>query len=479
MSSALCLAAADVRDLVEQAARRSRELKRAIIVSHVVPLEGLAPLAAFASLGGSFSRRWYWSTPGGAVELAGLGEARAIVAGGLSRFDDVRREWERLAADAVSGAAGGLALDEAAAGPHIFGGFAFRPGRGEREDGTWSGFPDACFILPELMVGRIHGRGWLTVNHSVEPDSTVEHVSRRLCALVETASQVPAGRDVLTACGPARLSIADSDPERWKESVLAVVESIKAGELEKAVLARSLRVEAGAPLDPAEVVRFFEEAYPMCYAFAFQLGERCFIGSTPELLAEKRGPKVQSMALAGSAPRGGTPAEDDRIGRALLVDPKNRGEHAVVAEAVRTALESICDEFFMPDEPELFKLPNVQHLCTPASGTLRSPFNIIEIARRLHPTPAVGGRPLARALQCIAEHEAIDRGWYAGPIGVVDKRGDGTFAVAIRSAVLSGGRADLFAGCGIVEGSDPDVELHESRLKLMPVLAGLERSVAW
>src|SRR5690606_15406068 len=133
-----------------------------------------------------------------------------------------------------------------------------------------------------------------------------------------------------------------------------------------------------------------------------------------------------------------------------LKDPKNREEHGVVADVVRTTLAPLCDQLEMSDQPKVLKLPNVQHLWTPARGRLRTDQSVVDIAGRLHPTPAVGGQPLEEALRCIAAHERIDRGWYAGPIGAVFPGGDGTFAVAIRSAILEGNSATLFAGCGIV-----------------------------
>jgi isochorismate synthase len=179
------------------------------------------------------------------------------------------------------------------------------------------------------------------------------------------------------------------------------------------------------------------------------------------------------MALAGTSARGATPAEDERLGQALLASPKERTEHAVVVRALRAALAEQCTDVTAPGTPRLFRVRNVQHLLTPLSGRLRPGRGALDLVTALHPTPAVGGAPRATALDLIRRWEGLDRGWYAGPVGWVDRHGQGEFAVAIRSALLRGPEASLYAGCGIVADSDPEAEFSESVLKLRPMLAAL------
>lgn len=181
------------------------------------------------------------------------------------------------------------------------------------------------------------------------------------------------------------------------------------------------------------------------------------------------------MALAGSAPRGSTPEEDRRLGEGLQVSAKERIEHAIVVDALRAALADIAPRVVVSSVPELLKLQNVQHLRTRLAVELTHPRTVLELVERLHPTPAVGGLPRDAALGWIAEREGLDRGWYGGPVGWVNRRGEGEFAVAIRSALLRGEEALLFAGCGIVADSDPDQEYAESWLKLQPMLSALRQ----
>ena len=182
------------------------------------------------------------------------------------------------------------------------------------------------------------------------------------------------------------------------------------------------------------------------------------------------------MALAGSAPRGGTPEADERLGEELLASPKNREEHQVVVEAVRAALAPLTVHLEVAPEPRLLKLPTIQHLFTPVRGRLAPGATLLDVVARMHPTPAVGGSPKEAALALIRRLEGWDRGWYAGPIGWLDGAGNGAFAVALRSGLLRGGQAALFAGCGIMGASQPEEEYREWQVKLRPMLAALEEA---
>ena len=182
---------------------------------------------------------------------------------------------------------------------------------------------------------------------------------------------------------------------------------------------------------------------------------------------------IQTMALAGSAPRGATEIEDEQLGMDLLKSEKNQIEHRVVVETVRAVLSTLCSRVWVANEPHLLKLKNIQHLETPITGDLLPGHSILEAIEDLHPTPAVGGYPRHVALETIRRTEQLDRGWYAGPIGWVGAGGSGEFAVALRSGLIAGGTATLFAGCGIVADSEPESEYAESCLKLQVMLRGL------
>jgi isochorismate synthase len=261
--------------------------------------------------------------------------------------------------------------------------------------------------------------------------------------------------------------------EQWKDIVRRLAREMENGELEKVVLARECRVHAAQPFDSVPVLERLRAAYPGCFVFAVARGERCFLGATPERLVRLRDGAVQAMCLAGSIARGATPADDRRLGEALLASAKDRREHDVVVRSLTAALAEVCTHVAPVEPPVLMKVPNVQHLLTTVYGHADWGRTILDVVGHVHPTPAVGGYPRDLALRVIREREAMDRGWYAGPIGWLDARGEGEFAVALRSGLLHGAGASLFAGCGIVAGSDPDAELAESALKFRPMLAAL------
>jgi isochorismate synthase len=207
--------------------------------------------------------------------------------------------------------------------------------------------------------------------------------------------------------------------------------------------------------------------------FTFSAGNATFVGASPETLVELHDRNVRALGLAGSARRGDSDEEDDEIGRALMASAKDRIEHETVVRAIRQHLEGATDELLAPNAPTLRKLPNIQHLSTDITATARSGVDVLELVRRLHPTPAVCGWPRDVAIDVIARREHFDRGWYAGPIGWIDARGEGEFVVALRSALVMGKSARLFAGNGIMGDSDPGLELEEVRLKLRPLMEAL------
>jgi len=264
-------------------------------------------------------------------------------------------------------------------------------------------------------------------------------------------------------------------PDRYRDAVSKAAELVRAGELRKVVLARTIEVDAGRELRPAQLVRRLRAVDHSCFAFAAASGSRAVLaGATPELLVSRRGSTVRSTPLAGSSPRSGDPDEDRASGRRLFESSKDREEHAAVVDAVAEILEPLCERLTFDDEPTLLSTANVWHLATRFEGTLREPVpTALELVAALHPTPAVAGSPTDRALATIRELEPFDRGCYAGPVGWIDAAGDGEWAVALRCAELQRDRATLYAGAGIVAGSDPDAELDETERKFRAFLDAL------
>jgi isochorismate synthase len=223
------------------------------------------------------------------------------------------------------------------------------------------------------------------------------------------------------------------------------------------------------------VLRRLQDSAPESTLFAVSRGPRTFLGATPERLVSLRGRELHTVAMAGSTRRAPDATTDDTLAADLMESDKEREEHAVVVAMLREALGPVVERLEVGSRPQVVRLRHVQHLVTPVSGWLRDDADVLTLVERLHPTPAVGGTPRELALELIAEEEPHERGWYAGPLGWVDRHGDGEFVVALRSGVVHGSQATLFAGCGIVADSDPEREWEESSAKLLALGSALGR----
>jgi isochorismate synthase len=270
----------------------------------------------------------------------------------------------------------------------------------------------------------------------------------------------------------------------YAAAVAEAVRRIRAGDLRKVVLARTVEVDAGRPLDPLRLAHRVRAVDPHAYTFITPVGYgvapagppgwALLVGASPELLVARHGRTVRSTPLAGSAPRAGDPGEDRASAEALRASAKNREEHAIVVEAIAEVLGPACDHLRWDPEPVLLETANVWHLATRFEGELRDPApTVVDLVAALHPTPAVCGTPTEVARELIAQLEPFDRGGYAGPVGWMDANGDGEWAIALRCAELRGERATLFAGAGIVRDSDPTSEVEETDRKFRAFLDSL------
>lgn len=425
-----------------------------------------APLERFAAT--TDPARVFWSIPARALALAASGAAAQIETRGPRRFADAAAAARALFADLRVAAAPTAGSPLAEAGPMLLGGFAFRDE--VPAYGAWAGLPALRLVMPErLLICR--GAQRIEVRAArVAPDADVDLLVRRLRRSLAPATAPPARHVV-----PSFAAIADRTPDAYRSGVRDALAAIARGDLEKVVLARSCRVARRGSFDVARVLSALCAQHPECTVFGVGAGSACFVGATPERLLRRDGLRVQASALAGSAPRGRTPAEDLRLASALRESKKEQAEHAIVRRAIAEALAPACEQLDAPEAPGLLQLDDIQHLHTQIEGRLRPGpgSDLLELAGRLHPTPAVGGAPRDAACSFLTSHEPLDRGWYAGGVGWLSPSGDGELAVALRCALLRGRHATLYAGAGIVEGSDPDVELSETRLKLRAALSAL------
>jgi menaquinone-specific isochorismate synthase len=380
--------------------------------------------------------------------LAGWGEAvRVTLPAGEDRFT-AGEKWLRSVFDAAD------VEDQVrvrGSGPVAFGTFTF--------DASSDG---SVLIVPRVILGR-DGRGlaWLTT--VTEPGET-------------PPAGWPEGGTVLTEPEALQWSEGALPGPRWEQAVADAVTAIKAGSLRKVVLARDVFATADEPIDARVLLQRLARRYPDCFTFACD----GMVGATPELLVSRDGRQVSALVLGGTLPRGADPAQDLALGEELLASAKNHEEHAYAVVSIREALEPLCETLHVDARPSLLKFPNLQHLGTRVRGTLAAdrnratPRSALALAAAVHPPAAVCGTPTAIALDLIRELEHMDRERYAGPVGWVDADGNGEWGIALRSAQLSGRTARLFAGCGIVAGSEPAAELAETLVKLQPMRGALE-----
>jgi isochorismate synthase len=403
--------------------------------------------------------------------VAALGTAVGLEASGAARFKRVaeaaREHGRRVVAGDVAIDLGG----PPGAGPVFLGGFAFADDGGGSPE--WSSLAPASLVLPEIALARQGGEARLTVSAAVDPDDAPDALAERLLARLDTLA--PASMPLLDPDPVERTRVASAaPPSHYEHAVERAVERIRAGELEKIVLAREVRAHAAAPHDPAAVFGALREVFPACYCWCVGTSELAFVGASPELLVRRDGQRAQTVALAGTTRRSADPAIDDHLGEQLLQSTKNREEQLIVERRIERTLDPVSLWVAASDEPVLVKVHNVQHLATAIRAQLADPVPAVELAGLLLPTPAVGGEPRERALPLIPALEGFDRGWYAGAVGWTDLAEDGEFCVALRCALLRGSVAHLYAGGGIVRDSVPAEELAEAEVKLealLPLLA--------
>jgi isochorismate synthase len=406
---------------------------------------------------------FYWSRSSSGVTLLGYGVATRVACSGDGRmeeasraFSDLRSRWLRLG-------------DPDAPTPIAFLGFAFSPE--ETPGGEWHGLANTELVVPELLCRRRGDEAWITatamIGEDTDPDALAARWIGRLEALAE--AQAP---DAVPGGAPVELKRVEDGS--WNAPLDKALADIRAGRLDKVVLTRRVRYSTSRPLSWGRVLAALEEGHESCARFAVVRPGFALVGVSPERLVSLDHGVVAADALAGTAPRGATAALDRTLADRLRLDPKALVEHQIVVDQIREALQPCCSALLAPQGPEIMSLPTVHHLWSPVGGHLRNGSDLLELARRLHPTPAVGGSPRTAALEWLRRHEKQSRGWYTGALGWLDSDGNGEMSVVLRCGIVNQGSVDLFAGAGIVADSRPDQELAETEWKLCTLRGALE-----
>ena len=350
-------------------------------------------------------------------------------------------------------------LDDGDPGIRVFGGCRFDAASHNSSD--WADFPDEYFFVPKAEIIRSGGRTTLAVNLS-DNETDLSDVSQWIERLGDTGAAPRPG--VLTRWDQPNFT-------GWAEAVDRALQEFQSGPLEKVVLARKSCLELTETITPFALVEILAGGAPACFHFCLQptANSGAFLGASPELLFRREGTRLESEAVAGTRPRSLDTVEDERLESQLLKMSKEQLEHRLVVDSLETTFCELCADFSQDTAPSVLKLSRVQHLRTAFSGELKDGVGDDAILRAFHPTPATCGSPCAAAARFIAVNELFDRGWYAGPVGFVS-RDEAEFAVAIRSMLWLGRKTHVYAGAGIVDGSESEREWNELEDKIAGVL---------
>ena len=407
------------------------------LVARTVPLADPGPLLALLPRDGALA----WVRRGEGI--VGWGSAATVQTSGEDRFAAAGAAWAELTRHAAVRDEVGLP----GTGPVAFGSFAFSP----------HSPAGGVLVVPEVVVGCRDGFWWVTT--------------------IAAGAEIPGSRTPRRRRPPqshGQVTYADgarSAPD-WERVVAAAIARIGRGEVEKVVLARDLEALAERPLDPRRLLDRLATRYPGCWTFSVD----GLVGATPEMLVRREKGLVTSRVLAGTIRRTGDDGRDLALAARLARSSKDLEEHEYAVRSVAQALAPHCATTNVPEAPFVLHLANVMHLATDVTGVLADASSSLELAAALHPSAAVCGTPTTSAAALIEELEGMDRDRYAGPVGWMDAQGDGEWGIALRCARLDPAdrrRARLFAGCGIVAGSDPEAELGESDAKLVPMREAL------
>lgn len=455
-----------------------------ISVSQEIPL--LDPLAVLQQIAKPRQLQFYLEKPNKQQAIAAIDAIEVIKLEGKNRFKNSQKFIEKCLENCIT--QGDLILPFS--GMHFFCSFTFF----DEVIANSSPFPGATIFLPRWQVSRSENTSVLVVNLKVEPHSNLEVILKNLISQLKLINWQANFLIPSSEIDHNHVTRIPRNAEQFKHSVTSAINSIQANHLRKIVLASTIDFVSPSPFNTINSLDNLRRCYPECNIFSISNGKgKNFIGASPERLISIRNSSLETDALAGSAPRGQTITEDTKFAARLMSSKKERCEHQFVLSFISECLSELGLTPQMSPMPQLLKLPNIQHLWTPIHMPLSGNLNPLEIVAKLHPTPAVAGVPTKAAQEQIRNYETFDRSLFAAPLGWVDYQGNSEFIVGIRSALIDTEptrkyahkndklsdnsddiyRARLYAGAGIVAGSDPNKELAEIQLKLQALSKAL------
>lgn len=452
-----------LQSILEKGKDRAITIQEKVLVTYTEEISVEDPLAIFERMRKLEGDRSFWKSATEPFYIITVGENLRLTSNDGNRYEYTFQRWKEVRQRAIVY----NPYHQEGTGLVLTGGMSFDVK--EEKTSLWERYPHSEFVVPKFTFTKKGEEHYLTTAIYVSGETSID----------KQVKEIEEQKEILLAQGlPLKhqntiVEKIEVNPTRWKESVKRAIDYIQENRAEKIVMARELRVRLSKKVEITPILKQFLLLQQTSYLFAYERGDHCFIGATPERLVKVQGEKLLSTCLAGTAPRGRTVEEDLAIKNNLFNDDKNRLEHDHVVQMIRNSITEYCSFLNIPEEPEVITLKNLQHLYTPVVGELKEGYSVFDVIRRLHPTPALGGAPTEEALAFIREHESFERGWYGSPVGWLDDRHNGEFAVAIRSGLIQGDEISLFAGCGVMGDSDVELEFEETAIKFLPMLTAL------
>ncbi|AFZ27773.1 isochorismate synthase family protein [Cylindrospermum stagnale PCC 7417] len=435
------------------------------IVSISLEINLVDPLVVLEKLAQANEINFYFENKGKGEAIAAIDAVAKLHGDGSERFTQTEDFIKTCLKNIINFGNANLPF----AGPHFFCYFSFFH---QNQQADYP-FPSATIFLPRWQIAVKNQRCILVANTIINASANITKILQNLETKIELINSLENSFSNIDYLPGQFHKKSVTNAARFKRSVVSALEQIRSSHLSKIVLADALDVKSNKHFNLGKSLNNLRQLYPNCYVFSTSNGRgQNFIGASPERLISIHKQQLITDALAGSAPRGKTPAEDADIANSLVNSTKERHEHKLVIDFITQRLSQLG---LLPQvlAPRLRQLSNIQHLWTPISAVVPANVHPLKIVAQLHPTPAVAGA--ARDVACaeIRRYESFERGLYAAPLGWVDAEGNCEFIVGIRSALINGDRARLYAGAGIVAGSDPEKEFAEVQLKLQALLKAL------
>ncbi|GGG30475.1 isochorismate synthase MenF [Lysinibacillus alkalisoli] len=410
----------------------------------------ITPLQFFSASDMYKGQRYFWQNREATLTIVGVGNVLTLT-GTDNRFNEIEKQWKAIHIHANQEQ------------PILFGGVTFDQLNDKKSE--WGDFPQALFVVAKYQFIQKGQQCFMNIQSTSPITAKDQAEAEAFLAAIKTAT--------ITLEKPKMIAYTEPEKEAYLQAVKEVTTRIRNKEADKVVLARTLALQFENQVQPAQLISDLLKEQPDCYIYGLEFGQRFFTGASPERLVHVAKHHAYSACVAGSIKRGVTAAEDEVLGYTLLHDDKNGGEHQHVVDMIADTFKAHCTTYKVPKQPQLLKSRDIQHLYTPVEGVLKAQKTILQLAKDLHPTPALGGVPRNKAMAIIRQHEAMNREMYASPIGWLDTTGDGEFAVALRCALIHDKQAYLYAGGGIVADSEPQSEYEETLVKFRPMLRAL------